>query len=152
MQQVINIEHNGYTITTDKSKMDVKAIHQWLSEESYWVKGIPFEKVKGGFDNSFCIGILKDGEQVGYARLITDYYTIAYLADVYVTEGHRGKGLSKKMLDILLAIDWVKDLRKMILGTLDAHNLYTRYGFEVIAEPEKWMETRMHKGYLNQQS
>lgn len=141
MNTLIHIEYKGYTITTDKQLMDVQAIHKWLSEQSYWVKGIPFEKVKGGFDHSFCIGVLKDGNQIGYARLITDYYTIAYLADVYIVEEHRGIGLSKKMLDILMDIDWVKGLRKILLGTLDAHKLYTRYGFEQIAHPDRWMET-----------
>lgn len=141
MAATIHTEFKGYTITTDKELMDIVAIHKWLSEESYWVKHIPFDKVKGGFENSFCIGILKDGIQVGYARLITDYHTIAYLADVYIIEEHRGIGLSKKMLDLLLDIDWVKGLRKLLLGTLDAHNLYTRYGFKPIAHPDRWMET-----------
>lgn len=149
MNTIINTTYEGYTITTDKSKMQVAAIHKWLSEESYWVKGIPFDKVQEGFNNSFCIGVLKDNEQVGYARLITDYATIAYLADVYILDEHRGKGLSKKMLDTLLNINWVKDLRKILLGTLDAHSLYTRYGFETLAQPDRWMETS-HKGYVNE--
>ena len=130
--------------------MQVAAIHKWLSEESYWVKGIPYEAVKGGFDNSFCIGILKDGLQIGYARLITDYSTIAYLADVYVEEEHRGHGLSKKMIEVLLEVDWVMRLRKILLGTLDAHSLYTRFGFEEINEPSRWMELSRADIYKNE--
>ena len=146
----VNISYNGYLLTTDKSLMQVAAIHKWLSEESYWVKGIPYDRVKGGFDNSFCIGVLKDGIQIGYARLITDYSTIAYLADVYVEAEHRGQGLSKKMMEILLDLDWVKGLRKILLGTLDAHALYERYGFEPLGEVSRWMEITRPNIYMNE--
>lgn len=139
MNQPLNVSYQGYEITTDKELMDVKAIHKWLSEESYWVKGITYSKVEQGFNNSFCIGVIKDGEQVGYGRLITDYATIAYLADVYITAEHRGKGLSKKMMDILMNLDWVQQLRLVLLGTLDAHSLYTRYDFAPLDEPSRWM-------------
>lgn len=145
-----NIQHKAYLITTDKNLMQVAAIHKWLSEQSYWVKGIPFDAVKNGFDNSFCVGILKDGVQVGYARLISDYSTIAYLADVYVEEKHRGQGLSKKMIEVLLELDWVKGLRKILLGTLDAHSLYTRYGFEPLGEISRWMEISRPDIYKNE--
>ncbi|MCB9045786.1 MAG: GNAT family N-acetyltransferase [Chitinophagales bacterium] len=150
MHTPVHIPYNGYLLTTDKNLMQVEAIHKWLSEKSYWVKDIPFEVVKGGFDNSFCIGVLKDGIQVGYARLITDYTTIAYLADVYIEEEHRGQGLSKKMMEILLGMEWVTRLRKIFLGTLDAHSLYTRYGFEPIAEPTRWMEISRPGIYLDE--
>lgn len=146
----LNIEYKGYLITTDKQKMDIESIHKWLSEESYWVKGIPFETVKSGFDNSYCIGILKDGQQVGYGRLITDYTTIAYLADVYITAPHRGIGLSKKMMETLLGLDWVKKLRKVFLGTWDAHELYRQYGFKEIAEPARWMELTQQQNWMVQ--
>ena len=136
----ISIEHNGYTITTDKAKLQPEAVHKWLSEQSYWAKHIPYHIVKTSFDNSYCIGVLKDGEQVGYGRLITDYATFAYLADVYVQEAHRGNGLSKKMMEILMEQDWVKGLRKLMLATLDAHGLYTQYGFTPMAISERYME------------
>lgn len=136
----VNIEYKGYTITTDKTKMQLEDIHKWLSEEAYWSKHIPFNTVKTAFDNSYCIGILKDGKQVGYARLITDYATFAYLADVYVEEPHRGQGLSKKMMEILMELDWVKGLRKIMLATLDAHSLYTQYGFTPMVISERYME------------
>lgn len=140
MMRLINIEYKGYLFTTDKSKMQVGAIHKWLSEKSYWVQGIPYDTVKGAFDNSYCIGVLKDGRQIGYARFITDYHTIAWLGDVYIEEEHRGQGLSKKMMEILFDQEWVGKLRKIFLGTLDAHSLYARYGFAPIAEPGRWME------------
>lgn len=146
----LNITYKGYLVTTDKTLMDVVAIHKWLSEESYWVKGIPFDVVATSFNNSFCIAVLKDGQQVGYARLITDYATIAYLGDVYIEAEHRGKGLSKKMMESLLGLDWIAQLRKVILGTLDAHSLYTRYGFEPISEPSRWMEINRPGIYLDE--
>lgn len=146
----IHISYNGYIITTDKSLMQVEAIHKWLSEKSYWVKDIPFEIVQGSFNNSFCMAVLKDGVQVGYARLVTDYYSVAWLGDVYIEEEHRGQGLSKKMMEILTGLEWVTKLRKVFLGTLDAHGLYARYGFEKPAEPERWMEISRPGIYLNE--
>ena len=116
------------------------AVHKWLSESSYWEKGIPFEKVKTSFDQSFCIGALMNDEQVGYGRLITDYTTFAYLADVYVLENHRGKGISKQMMTLLFEQDWVKGLRRIMLATSDAHGLYRQIGFTSLGHPEKLME------------
>ncbi len=150
MKKIINIQHGDYVITTDKSRMQPEAIHKWLSEKSYWVQNIPLEVVKNAFDNSFCIAVLKDGIQVGYARFVTDYATVAWLGDVYIEEEHRGKGLSKKMMEVLTGIDWVQKLRKLFLGTLDAHGLYAQYGFEPVSEPEKWMELTRANIYKQQ--
>lgn len=150
--QPIHISYGDYIITTDKSLMQVDAIHAWLSEKSYWVKGIPYDTVKKAFDNSYCIAVLKNGKQVGYARLVSDYATIAWLGDVYIEEEHRGQGLSKKMMETLFNLDWVLKLRKVFLGTLDAHGLYVQYGFESIAEPERWMEITRANIYTNTQN
>src|SRR5688572_17319518 len=110
MQTVINTEYKGYLFTTDKSLMQVERVHKWLSEESYWVKNIPFDVVKGAFEQSYCLAVIKDGVQIGYARIITDYHTIAWLGDVYIEEEHRGQGLSKKMMELLFEQDWTKKL------------------------------------------
>lgn len=139
MQLEVNIPYGNYLITTDKSLMQLDVIHAWLSTESYWVQGIPLEVVKQAFENSFCIAVLKDGAQVGYARFVTDYATVAWLGDVFIMEDHRGQGLSKKMMEILTGLDWVKKLRKLFLGTRDAHGLYAQYGFGPV-ELDKWME------------
>ena len=136
----ITISYNGYSITTDKKLLQPELIHQWLSQNSYWSKNIPFEIVKDAFDNSFCIGIIKNGRQVGYARLVTDYATFGYLADVYVEEEHRRQGLSKKMMELIMELDWVKNLRRIMLATLDAHELYKQFGFVTPAFPERFME------------
>ncbi len=136
----VTLEKDGYTITTDKEKMVIDDIHRWLSEEAYWSKGIPFDLVKTAFDHSFCVGVLCEGRQVGYARLVTDYASFAYLADVFVEEAHRGKGLSTAMMDVLLGMPWVKHLRRMMLSTIHAHGLYEKYGFRACKYPERLME------------
>src|SRR5271156_981204 len=122
--QPIHYEYDGYLITTDKQLMKVEDIHKWLSEEAYWCKHIPLDIVKTAFEHSFCIGALIDGRQIAYGRLITDYATTGYLADVFVEEAHRGKGVSKKMMDVLFDLQWVKKLRAIKLATRDAHELY----------------------------
>jgi GNAT superfamily N-acetyltransferase len=120
--------------------MNVGDIHQWLSEEAYWSMGIPYETVKTLFENSYCIGVVKDGRQVGFARLVTDYATFGYLADVYVVEAHRGEGLSTCMLDILLDMEWVRGLRRIMLSTIHAHELYRKYGFTSCRHQDRLME------------
>ena len=136
----MTVDYNGYIITTDKQLMNVHEVHKWLTEKAYWCEGIPFETVKTTFDNSFCIGVLIDGKQVAYARLITDYAVFGYLADVYVEEEHRGKGISKKMMEILFNLDWVKKLRGIKLATRDAHGLYEQFGFTACKNPGGIME------------
>ncbi len=136
---VINVPFGEYIITTDKSLLSAEAAHKWLSTESYWSKNIPKEVVEQAFNNSYVIGILHNNEQVGYGRLITDYATFAHLADVYVVKEHRGKGLSKKMMEILMEQDWVKKLRNISLGTLDAHSLYEKFGFRNPSFPDRVM-------------
>jgi GNAT superfamily N-acetyltransferase len=107
------------------------------------------ETVKTAFDNSYCIGILKDNEQIGFGRLITDYANFAYLADVYVQEEHRGNGLARRMMELLLEQGWVKGLRKIMLATLDAHGLYARFGFKPMVISERYMEMSPHAVYEN---
>lgn len=138
--QPMTINYKGYTVTTDKTLMKPEQVHRWLSTESYWAKNIPFGTVKTAFDHSYCVAVLKGEAQVGFARLITDYASFAYLADVYVEEAHRGKGLGKKMMTLITENDWVKSLRRIMLATLDAHDLYTQFGFVQPSFPERFME------------
>jgi GNAT superfamily N-acetyltransferase len=132
----------GYLFTTDKALIPVAAVHKWISEQSYWAKNIPFDVLQRSFDNSYTMGILKDDELVGFGRFVTDYATFAYLADVYVTEPHRGQGLSKKMMELLLGLDWVQGLRGIMLGTRDAQGLYAQFGFVNPEFPERIMQIR----------
>jgi len=126
-------------------KMQTKRIHRWLNEHSYWAKGIPLETVETSIRHSCCVGAFLKEEQIGFARLVTDYATFAYLADVYVEEAHRGLGLSHAMLHELMEAPFVKGLRKILLSTLDAQTLYLKHGFQVLKNPERVMEiTRFH--------
>ncbi|MNS20775.1 Acetyltransferase (GNAT) family protein [compost metagenome] len=137
----------AYSIHTGYEAMDITAIHQYLSQESYWAKGIPFETVQRSLQHSFCIGVFNGSMQVGFARLVTDYSTFAYLADVYVLAAHRGKGLSKEMMQYLMDLDWMAGLRRIMLATLDAHGLYQQFGFKVTKTPERIMERRKEQAY-----
>lgn len=140
MIKPINVDFNGYMITTDKQLMNVHDVHEWLTNKAYWCEGIPYETVKTAFDNSYCIGAIINGKQIAYGRLVTDYAVFGYLADVFVDEAHRGKGISKKMMELLFEQDWVKQLRGIKLGTRDAHGLYHQFGFTACKNPDSMME------------
>ena len=139
-RQLITTDFKGYSITTDKNVMVMHDVYDWLSQKAYWCAGIPFELFKAAFDNSFCIGAIKDGKQVAYCRLVTDYATFAYLADVFVENEHRGQGISKKMMQLLFDIDWVRGLRRIMLATRDAHGLYRQFEFAECKHPDRIME------------
>jgi len=140
MNNTIEVVLNDYVFSSEKSRIDVGYVHRYLAERSYWAKGIPVDTVRASIANSLCVGIYKDGQQVGFGRLITDYATFGYLADVFVDEGHRGNGLSKKLVELILSYQPVKKLRRLMLGTVDAHGLYGRYGFTPLKHPEGFME------------
>ena len=140
MNNTIEVVLNDYVFSSEKSRIDVGYVHRYLAERSYWAKGIPVDTVRASIANSLCVGIYKDEQQVGFGRLITDYATFGYLADVFVDEGHRGNGLSKKLVELILSYQPVKKLRRLMLGTVDAHGLYGRYGFTPLKHPERFME------------
>lgn len=131
-----------YEISTDSSRLDVDAIHAFLSQ-SYWSPGIPRTKVARAIANSLCFGAFSDGQQVGFARVVTDKATFAYLCDVYVLEAHRGRGLAQQLMDRVVAHPDLQGLRRMMLATRDAHALYAKYGFTPLAAPDLMME--VHK-------
>jgi len=140
----------NYTISTDKNKLQIGVIHHYLSTESYWAKHIPLEIVERSIENSFCFGIyFKDG-QIGFARVITDFAVFAYLADVFILEAHRGKGLSKKLMEAIMNHPKLQDLRVFALKTRDAHDLYKQFGFNVSANPENSMEIKFDNFYKPQ--
>lgn len=135
----MNIE-GDFIISTDKSLMDITMIHQYLSTESYWAKNIPLAIVERSINNSLNFGVFHQEKQIAYARIITDYSTIAYLGDVFVLSDFRGKGISKWLIKEITAHPSLQGLRRWILLTADAHDLYKKYGWESIPQPEKWME------------
>lgn len=129
-----------YQVSTDKERLDLEAVHRYLSQEAYWSPGIPFEVVKRAAENSLAFGIYQGNNQVGYARIISDYATFAYLADVFVLPEHRGKGLGKWLMEVIVSHPDLQGLRRWMLATRDAHGLYTGYGFKPLASPDRWME------------
>jgi GNAT superfamily N-acetyltransferase len=136
-----------YLISTDKALLDLKVIHDFLSQ-SYWAAGIPVEIVQSSIANSLCFGVYKGSRQIGFARIITDFATFAYLADVFILEEFRGQGLSKWLMEIIVSHPDLQGLRRWMLATRDAHELYRRYGFNEINIPERWMEKHFPDVYL----
>ncbi len=134
-----NFRKGSYLISTDKTKLDIKVIHGFLST-SYWAKNRSLKTTKKTIKNSLCFGVYYKNRQVGYARVITDYATYAYLADVFIIEEFRGRGLSKWLMEVILKYDEIRDLRRWFLATSDAHKLYEKFGFTALNEPGKFME------------
>ena len=131
---------NGYRISHHKPDMDIEVIHGYLSR-SYWANNIPLSTVQKALDNSLCFGVFTDaGQQVGFARMITDLATFAYLADVFILEDHRGKGLSKWLMEVIFQHPDLTGLRRIALATSDAHGLYQQFGFTPLASPQSFME------------
>ena len=127
-----------YTISTDNKKLDISFIHNYLSG-SYWAEQIPVETVRKAIDGSLCFGVYRADKQVGFARMVTDKATFAYLADVFIGEAYRGLGLSKWLVATILAHPDMQGLRRMMLATRDAHGLYAQFGFIPLTNPERWM-------------
>jgi N-acetylglutamate synthase-like GNAT family acetyltransferase len=136
------VEHafGDFLITTDKSKLDIVAIHDFLSTQSGWSDNIPFERVKVSIDNSLNFGLFHQKKQIGFARVISDFSTIAYLGDIYVLGDYRGRGLSKKLMDVVMGHPNLQGLRRWILLTSTADWLYEKYGFTKLPKPELYME------------
>ncbi len=136
----LTIRKDEFCISTDKTKLDVDSIHEFLSTRAYWCLNIPKDKVQLAIQNSLCFGVYNDEKQIGLARVISDFSTIAYLGDVYIIDGYRGKGLSKWLMETIMCYPELQGLRRWILLTGDAHGLYRQFGWTDIADPSKWME------------
>lgn len=133
--------HAGYLISTDPDRLDLDVIHHWISEESYWAPGRSRQTVAASVQTSLNFGIYADdGEMVGAARVVTDFATFGWLCDVFVIDEHRGRGLGKALMAAVADHPELTGLQRIILATADAHQLYARYGFELMANPERWME------------
>lgn len=135
-------------VKTGKEHMDVAVVHRFLSEDSYWAKGISYELVDRSMANSFCVGAFVAGEQVGFGRVITDYYTFGWLADFMVLPEFRGNGISKLMLAHIFELPWSKRLRRKMLNTSDAHGLYRQFEFKELANPGFILEVYNPEAHL----
>lgn len=139
-ESVLEWERDGYSISTDRSRLDLEAIHAYLSGESYWAEGRPHEVVERSVENSLCFGLYHGAEMVAFARVVTDYATFAWLCDVFVLETQRGKGLGKWLIETVVAHPGLQGLKLFILATRDAHGLYERYGgFERVMQTQNLM-------------
>jgi len=140
--QLTPIEHrrDAFTVSTDPARLDLDAIHDFLTHDSYWVPGIAREAVEASVRHSLCFGLYDGSAQIGFARIVTDYVRFGYLADVYVLERYRGRSLGTWLMECIMAHPVVCRLARLMLATADAHGLYAKFGFAALAEPERFME------------
>lgn len=144
-------QYNGFEISDEKSRLQIDAIHNWL-KDAYWCKGIPKKVISASIDKSLCFGIYKNDHQVGYARVVTDEATFAWLCDVFIDPNCRGQNLSKELMKFILKHPALQSLRRICLGTKDAHKLYEQFGFKVTENPQAWMEIKDNEIYLRSQN
>ena len=141
-------QRDEYTISTDRARLDLEVVHGFLAQSSYWATRIPFETMKRSIDHSMPFGVYRGNDQVGFARVITDYATFAYVGDVFVAAEHRGRGLSKWLMEVIVAHPELQGFRRWILATRDAQGLYEKTGFTPLEHPWSWMEMRPVRGYV----
>jgi GNAT superfamily N-acetyltransferase len=130
----------AYAISTDPTRLNIALIHEYLSTTSYWAVGRPLEVVRRGIENSLPFGVFKGTEQAGFARVVTDYATFAWVADVFVLPAFQGQGLGKWLIGVIVAHPRLQGLRRWVLATKDAHGLYAQFGFTELHAPERFME------------
>ena len=139
-EKVLEYQRGEFLISTDRARLDLNVIYGFLTN-CYWSKGIPQEVVARSIEHSLCSGIYDGGgAQAGFARVVSDYATVAYLGDVFVLESYRGLGLSKWLMECIMQHPALQNLRRWILLTRDAHGLYSQFGFTTVKTPERYME------------
>lgn len=138
-QGIVEARQDTFLISTDPARLDTGAIHAYLTR-SYWAAGIPLATVERCIEGAICFGVYDGGAQIGFARVITDRATFAYLADVYVLESHQGRGLAKWLMGVIMAHPDLQGLRRFSLATRDAHGLYAQFGFTPLGAPDRHME------------
>lgn len=139
-----------YEISTDPARIDVALVHEFLTN-SYWAKGIPLETVRLSIEHSIPFGVYHVRQQVGFARIISDLATFAYLGDVFILPSHRGRGLSRWLMECIVSHPDLQGIRRWILATRDAHGLYARFGFSPLKSPDSWMEIHCADIYVKNQ-
>jgi len=139
---------NDYLISTDKSKIDLDMVHHFLSA-SYWAENIPKPVVQRSIENSLCFGVYHQQDQIGFARVISDLATFAYLGDVFILPMYRNRGLAKWLMQVISEHPQLQGLRRFTLATRDAHGLYAQFGFTPFDKPERWMQKHDPAVYKN---
>ena len=134
------MEKSDFFISTDKKRLNIPLIHDFLCNHSYWAKGRSLERVKRSIENSICFGAYLNNEQIGFARVLTDYTVFAWIMDVFILEQFRWQGYGKKLMKTIMEYPDLQDIRRWGLGTQDAHGLYSRFGFNSISNPENFMQ------------
>ena len=142
------IKNMNILISTNRADVDLDVVHAFLSQEAYWSKNIPRAVVQKAIENSYCFSAFIDNKQIGFARVVTDAATFAYLADVFVLPEFRGHGIAKKLMQSVQTHPELQGLRRWMLMTADAHKLYESYGFSALAKPERAMEISKPDIYL----
>lgn len=143
----MNIEENGFLISTEKERLDFGAIHAFLAGESYWANTRPIEQTRTAIENSICFGVYDGERQIGFARVVSDHATFAYLGDVFIIKEFRGRGLSKWLMHAIIEHPDLQGLRRWVLATRDAHGLYKQFDFDELRFPERWMERTATDAY-----
>jgi GNAT superfamily N-acetyltransferase len=144
-------QRGEYLISTDKTRIDLNIVHSFLTQ-SYWAEGISRELVCKSIENSLAFGMYKNKEQVGFARVITDLATFAYIADVFIVEDHRKRGLAKWLMEVIVSCPELQGFRRWLLATRDAHGLYRKVGFTALNAPERWMQIHTPGIYRKKQA
>jgi GNAT superfamily N-acetyltransferase len=154
MTEVKEARKGTFLLSTDKAKLDLSYIHEFLSRKSYWAVNVPKEIVERSINHSFSVGVYDTDQnkitQCGFARVVTDYATFGYLADVFIDERYRNKRLSRYLMEFIFSMEELKGFRRMILATRDAHGLYAKFGFTLLKSPEKFMEIHRPDAYKTQ--
>ena len=143
----MEIQRDEFTISTDRSRLDLQAIHRFLVEESYWAATRTFEQTRIAIENSICFGLYFENKLIGFARVVSDKATFAYVGDVFVIEEFRGRGLSKWLMEAMAQHPELQGLRRWVLATRDAHGLYEQFDFTPLKFPERWMERAAPNAY-----
>ena len=134
-------QKDAYTISTDKNRLDVGTIHHFLYTTAHWAIGRPMKVVRKSIENSLCFGVYEWDKQVGFARVVTDGAIVGWICDMFILPSHQGNGLGKWLLECMMEYPDIKGLRRILLNTRDAHDLYTKYaGFRPLLAPESWLE------------
>jgi len=146
-KQIVKARQYAFEISTERARLDLGLIHSFLIEESYWARERTLEQTRTAIENSICFGVYDGERQVAFARVVSDKATFAYIGDVFVVEGYRGRGVSKMLMQYIVEHPELQGLRRWILATRDAHGLYEQFEFAPLRHPERWMEKTAPNAY-----